>query len=87
MENQNPNRLSDYEDASPLSMGSYLIMMIVSAVPVVNLIMLFAWAFGNSNQNRKNFARAQLIVLAACVILFLLFSDSFFEGLGNGGGR
>lgn len=87
MENQNPNRLSAYEDASPLSMGNYLIMMIVSAVPVVNLIMLFAWAFGSTNQNRKNFARAQLIVLAACVILFLLFSDSFFEGLGNCGGR
>lgn len=60
------------EDTSPLSVGSYLVMLIVSAIPLVGLIMMFVWGFGNSNRNRKNFARASLILTAVGIVIFLL---------------
>lgn len=99
MENQNPTPAyrdqpaaaysapAPYEDASPLSIGNYLIMMIISVIPIVNLVMLFVWGFGNSNLNRKNYARAQLIVLAIGVVLSIIFGASIAASLASLAGR
>jgi len=99
MENQNPAPVyqdqpaaayttpAPYEDASPLSIGSYLIMMIVSVIPIVNLVMLFVWGFGNSNRNRKNYARAQLIVLAIGIVLSIIFGASIIASFASFAGR
>ena len=66
-------------DTSVLSLGNYLIMMIVTAIPIVGIVMLFVWAFGGTNQNRKNFARAELImVLIAIVLSFILSAAGLF---------
>ena len=40
-----------------MTMGEWLITLIVLAIPCVNVIMYFVWAFGNGNENRKNFCR------------------------------
>ncbi|HZJ83576.1 MAG TPA: hypothetical protein VFD57_07185 [Clostridia bacterium] len=57
----------------PLSVGQYLGMMVVMAIPLVNLIMLFVWGFGsNENPNRKNFAKAYLIVFAIGIVLTII---------------
>lgn len=76
-----------YEDNSPLSIGNYLIMMIVSAIPVVGLIMTLIWAFsGNGNSNRKNYARAMLILMLIGIVLSIIFGASImaaFSSLGN----
>ena len=99
MENQNPTPVyqdqpaaaysapAPYQDASPLSIGNYLIMMIISVIPIVNLVMLFVWGFGNSNLNRKNYARAQLIVLAIGVVLSIIFGASIAASLASLTGR
>jgi ABC-type multidrug transport system permease subunit len=99
MENQNPAPVYQdqpaaaysapvpYEDASPLSIGSYLIMMIVSVIPLVNLIMLFVWGFGNSNRNRKNYARAQLIILAIGIVLSFIFGSAVIAAFSSIAGR
>ena len=72
-----------YEDTSPLSVGSYLIMILVSCIPLVNIIMLFVWGFGHSNANRKNFARAQLIVLLISVVICIIFGASIISSLSS----
>ena len=47
----------------PLSVGNYIGMFILSVIPVVGIIMLLVWAFGSSaNLNKKNYARAILII-------------------------
>lgn len=67
---------ASYVDAAPLSIGNYLVMMIISVIPIVNLVSLFIWGFGNSNLNRKNFARAQLIVLAIVIVISIIFGTA-----------
>jgi hypothetical protein len=72
-------------DESPLSVGDFLIMFILLIIPIVNLIMMFVWAFsGNGNLNRRNFARAGLIVVLIEIILTAIFWGSisalFFRG-------
>ena len=55
-----------------MNMGEWLITLIVLAIPCVNVIMYFVWAFGNGNENRKNFCRAGLIVMAVGIVLSLI---------------
>ena len=55
-----------------MGIGEWLITLIVLAIPCVNIIMYFVWAFGNGNENRKNFCRAGLIMMAVGIVLTIL---------------
>ncbi|MEA4816420.1 MAG: zinc-ribbon domain-containing protein [Lachnospiraceae bacterium] len=58
---------------SVLSVGNYMLMFILMYIPVVNIILLFVWSFGkNANPNKRNFARAALILGAIGLILWVL---------------
>lgn len=64
-----------YPDSAPLGVGQYLLMMLITAIPVVGLIMMLVWAFdGNTNVNRRNYARATLILGAIAIALAIIFS-------------
>ncbi|MDF2514616.1 MAG: hypothetical protein K0S04_4482 [Herbinix sp.] len=73
----------------PMSLGDWLITIIVQAIPCVGIIMMFVWAFGQGNTNRKNYCRAMLIVTAVAVVLGVIFYASIgammFSALGSGG--
>jgi heme/copper-type cytochrome/quinol oxidase subunit 2 len=57
----------------PLGVGSYIVMFIVMAIPLLNIIMLFVWSFGRSvNQNKKNFARAILILCVVGIVIWIV---------------
>lgn len=57
----------------PLSVGQYIGMYFLMMVPLVNIILLFMWSFGGGvNPNKKNFARASLILSAIGIILAIL---------------
>lgn len=62
----------DY-DQKPLSVGEWLITLIVLALPLVGLIMLFVWGFGSGNVNRRNYCRATLVFALIIVVLSLVF--------------
>ncbi len=57
-----------------MSVGSWFITLLILAIPIVNIIMYFIWAFGNGNVNRKNFCRAGLIFMLIAVVLSVIFS-------------
>lgn len=60
--------------APVMGVKDYVIMMIISAIPIVGLIMLFVWAFGNeSNPNKKNYAKALLLLMAIAFAVYLVF--------------
>jgi O-antigen ligase len=66
-----------YENTAPLSIGNYVVMMIVGGIPLVGLIMMLIWAFsGNTNRNKQNYARAVLIMMLVVVVLGVIFSGS-----------
>ena len=57
----------------PLSVGDWLITLVVLAIPFLNIILYIYWAFfSNGNRSRVNFCRASLIL--ALVGLFLMLS-------------
>lgn len=56
-----------------MSVGQWLLTIIVMAIPIVNIVMLLVWGMGNNeNPNRKNWAIAQLIVMAAAIVIWML---------------
>lgn len=60
----------------PMSVGQYVIMMLLSGIPLVGLILMFVWAFGNDiNTNKKNYARAFLIIAAIGIAVSIFLSS------------
>ena len=64
-----------------MSVGSWLITLLILAIPCVNIVIYFIWAFGNGNENRKNFCRAGLIFMLIAVVLSVLLSSMFGAAL------
>ena len=64
-----------------MSVGSWLITLLILAIPCVNIVMYFIWAFGNGKENRKNFCRAGLIFMLIAVVLSVLLSSMFGAAL------
>jgi cytochrome bd-type quinol oxidase subunit 2 len=59
-----------------VSVGSWMWMMFVTAIPIVGVIMIFVWAFSGANESRKNYYRAILawvgILIGLIVVLALI---------------
>lgn len=59
----------------PISVGEWLVTMLVLAIPCVNLVMLLVWGFGSTEKRTKaNFCKASLIwsgIMAA--LIFILY--------------
>ena len=70
-----------------VSVSDWVITKLILLIPIVNIIMLFIWAFNNkTNLNKSNWAKASLIVwtigfLFYFVIIFLFIA--FFMNLFN----
>ena len=68
---------------APMTMGEWVITLIVGMIPCIGIIMLFVWAFGNGNVNRKNYCRAQLIITLVAIVLSVIFSGAIMGIIGS----
>lgn len=68
--------ISNQDDRNYVSVGSWMGMLFVTAIPVIGLIMVLVWAFSGENESRKNYYRAilswVLILVAVGVALALV---------------
>ena len=65
-------------DTSPLSMGDWILTILASFIPCAGIILYFFWAFNkNGNVNRRNFCRAQLIIMGAILFIYIVFLAIF----------
>jgi len=86
-----PASYSPQPGREPLRVIQYIGMFLLMSIPLVGIILLFVWSFGGSvNLNKKNFARAMLILSAIGLILSIIFGAALMsiigELLGNMGG-
>lgn len=62
-----------------VSVGDWMITLLITALPLIGLIMLFVWAFGDgTNLSKKNWAKATLIWYAISIVLFIIFIAMFW---------
>jgi hypothetical protein len=75
-------------NAPVMSVQDWLITLLIMAIPLVNIIMLFVWAFGNNdNPTRTNWAKAYLIMIligiGLSIIFFMIFGAAILAGMGG----
>jgi membrane protein YdbS with pleckstrin-like domain len=71
MEQQNPRN-------DVMSVGDWVITLIITALPLIGIIMLFVWAFSsNTPQSKANWAKAALILVAAMIVLYIIIFAVF----------
>lgn len=63
----------------PVSLGEWLIAMLLMCIPCVNIVLMFVWAFsGSVKKSKSNFFKASLIAtgvyIVLCVIMMILMS-------------
>lgn len=78
---QETRYLSEDPNKSVMSMGEWIVTLIVMLIPCVNIIMMIIWAFGNGNENRKNYCRANLIVSIAGTVLAIILYATVLAGI------
>jgi len=74
-----------------VSIGEWVVTLLITALPLIGLIMLFVWAFGDgANLSKKNWAIAMLIWYAIAIVLVIIFFvifgaiiASMFGGMGS----
>ncbi|UQZ87446.1 hypothetical protein SK3146_06748 [Paenibacillus konkukensis] len=71
--------------APVVSVKHWILTFILCAIPIVNIIMLFVWAFGDhTNPNKKNYARASLLLAVIVIVLYIIFFLLIFLIFGIG---
>ncbi|MDR0575031.1 MAG: hypothetical protein LBG96_13595 [Tannerella sp.] len=88
MENQNPIQNQNYtanyvvpKNQSVVTIGDWIITYILMVIPLVNMIMLFVWAFGaNTPESKANWAKATLIIYLISIMLVICFWGAMIVG-------
>ena len=83
--------MENHETAPVMTMKDWVITLLITCIPMVGFVMLFVWGFSDSaNPNKKNWARAALIMLAVSTVLYFvifglifgtMMASGVFEGL------
>ncbi len=67
---QNEDFIDDSEN-SVVSVGNWLLSIIVTSIPIVNIIFLAYWAFNkNTNKTKSNWAKATLLLFVIIIALY-----------------
>ncbi|MDO3679089.1 hypothetical protein [Paenibacillus ehimensis] len=71
----NVNYANQPQSAPIMTVKDWLITMLILIIPLVNLIMLFVWAFGGgANPNKSNYAKAALLWMVIGFVVYLIFT-------------
>ena len=75
---ENQNR-----EMQAVSIGDWVLTLFIASLPLIGLIMLLVWAFGDSTHPSKaNFAKASLIwMVIGIVIVGMMLMFGVFAGL------
>ncbi|MCI8885939.1 MAG: hypothetical protein HFG87_08170 [Dorea sp.] len=66
------------QDTSPMTMGDWLLTLLAAMIPCVGIVLYFVWAFSKTtNVNRRNYCRAQLIMMGVVLVIYLIFIAMF----------
>ena len=61
------------DEAEVISVGNWIVTFIVLSIPLVNLVVLAYWAFGNSAlPSKRNFAQAAFVLCCVGILLYVV---------------
>lgn len=70
--------MNEQERSEVISTKEWMITLLITLIPIVNLIMFFVWGFGgNANPSKANWAKASLLWIAISIVLSVIFTLAF----------
>lgn len=74
------DRRYEYGNNDPVSVSEWIITTIVMAIPLVNIVMPFVWAFGSGTKTSKaNFFKAQIVMVLIGLFLYFVVGGILFS--------
>ncbi len=75
---QQPLQQIFYQSYDPtkevMSVGAYIGMFILSAIPVINVICWIVWlCSSNTNKNKKNYVKANIVLWLLTIVIAIIF--------------
>ena len=68
------------ESERAVSIGDWILTFIILLLPVVNIVMMFVWAFSsNTPKSKSNFFKAYLIVVGVMLLLAIIATVVLFS--------
>ena len=67
-----PQYIVQEQVAPVISVKDWLVTMLILLIPIVNIVMMFVWAFGGGNPSKANYFKASLLMAAIITILYVL---------------
>jgi hypothetical protein len=72
----------------PMTIGQWLVTMLVMGIPIVGFVLAIIWATGNDvNRSKKTFCQATLIFGAILLvfygIIFAVFAGAMINGMSD----
>ncbi len=68
----------------PVTMGEWVISLLIMLVPCANIIMAFVWAFSKKEKKSKsNYFKAYLIFLAAEIVIGIILVIIYLAAIGS----
>ena len=62
----------------PISMGEWLVTMLLMLIPCVNIVLMFVWAFSTKEKKSKsNYFKACLIFTAIVLVIYIILIAVF----------
>lgn len=73
-----------HQQAPIVSVKEWLITNLILMIPMVNLVMIFVWAFSsNTNPNKANYFKAALILFAIVMAIYLVLAVVFLGSIAT----
>jgi len=74
------------ENYEPISVGNWLLTFIVTAIPLLNVIVILYWALSsNTHPSKQNYARAMILLFIIGVVLYFLFGITLLSQMSQVG--
>lgn len=80
---QSYNNTSTPERTENMTVGQWVLTVFLSSLGIIGVILLFVWAFGDTPQPKKNYARGMLIWSAILLGLSILYCIAVFSCMGT----
>ena len=82
--NVNPVYNNDNQNLEePVSLGEWLVSLLLLMIPCANIVLMFVWAFGKGKESKRNFFKAYLIYYAITIVLVLILWVVMFAIIGS----
>lgn len=68
---------SQQQVAPVVTVKEWMLTFLILLIPIVNIVMMFVWAFGGGNPSKANYFKASLLWAAIVIVIYIVIVVMF----------